>query len=49
MEGLHQEGLKRAYKRPQQLQLNYNGDVKKKGVCVPRLGVTVPAPVAVKT
>ena len=42
------EGLKRAYERLQQLQLNYKGDVKKKGVHVPRSGATVPAPVAVK-
>ena len=42
------EGLKRAYERLQQLQLNYNGDVKKKGVRVPRLGAMAPAPVAAK-
>ena len=42
------EGLKRAYERLQQLQLNYKGDVKKKGVHVPRSGAMAPAPVAVK-
>ena len=42
------EGLKQAYERLQQLQLNYKGDVKKKGVHVPRSGAMVPAPVAVR-
>ena len=42
------EGLKRAYERLQQLQLNYKGDMKKKGVHVPRSGAMAPAPVAVK-
>ena len=42
------EGLKRAYERLQQLQLNYRGDVKKKGVHVPRSGAMAPAPVAAK-
>ena len=42
------KGLKRAYKRLQQLQLNFKGDVKKKGVHVPQLEAMVPAPAAVK-
>ena len=42
------EGLKRAYERLQQLQLNYKGDVKKQGVHVPRSGPMAPAPAAVK-
>ena len=42
------EGLKRAYERLQQLQLNYKGDVKKKGVHIPRSGAMVPDPVAAK-
>ena len=42
------DGLKHAYETLQQLQLNSKGDVKRKGVHIPRLLVTVPAPVAVK-
>ena len=42
------QAAKRAYERLQQLQLNYKGDVKKKGVHVPRSGAMAPAPVAVK-
>ena len=42
------EGLKWAYKRLQQQQLNYKGDVKKKGVHIPQSRATVPAPVAAR-
>ena len=42
------EGLKRAYERLQQLNLNYKGDPKRKGVHVPLLGAMAPAPAAVK-
>ena len=42
------EGLKQAYERLQQLNLNYKGDPKRKGVCISLLGATAPAPVAVK-
>ena len=43
-----QQGLKHATERLQQLQLNFKGDVKRKGVCIARLEATVPTPVAVK-
>ena len=43
-----QEGLKHVYKRLQQLNLNYKGDLKRKGVCIPLLGATAPAPAAAK-
>ena len=43
-----QEGLKCTTKRLQELQLNFKGDVKRKGVRVPQLGAMVPAPVAAK-
>ena len=43
-----QEGLKHPYERLQQLNLKYKGDLKRKGVRVPLLGATAPAPVAVK-
>ena len=42
-----QEGLKRAYQRLQQLQLNSKEDMKRKRVHIPRLVATVSAPVAV--